>query len=131
MFFVVITAMLLLFMVFISFGVFFSKPKDSSSVLTFNKPKVSINMDVFDSDQFKNLQSFPEMETQYSYKALTKKNKVKTGFISAFSVDEARAILEEEGLKVSEIKEEEIGRDNPFIPYYQSVVLPSGPGTNN
>lgn len=81
-------------------------------------------MKVFDSDQFKNLQPFPEMEIQYSYKAVTKDNKPQAGFISAVSADQAKAILTGMGLTATEIKEAGIGRDNPFAPYSQPVVSP-------
>ena len=125
MFFMGITVMFLLFLVVVSLGVFLSKPKEVLPVMVFNKPKVNIDMKVFDSDQFKNLQPFTEMETQYSYKAATKDNKLKTGSISAVSADQAKAVLESMGLSVSELKEIEIGRDNPFTPYYQPIVTPT------
>ena len=77
-------------------------------------------MNVFDSDQFKNLQPFPEMEMQYSYKAVTQRQQTETGFISAVSIDQAKTILESEGLNsYLRLKEAQIGRDNPFTPYYQ------------
>jgi hypothetical protein len=113
--------MFLLFLIAISLGVFLSEPKAPSSVLIFNKPKVNINMSVFDSDQFKNLQPFSEMETQYSYKATDKDGKQITGFISAVSKAQAQKILEDGGLMVTDLRELEIGRENPFIPYYQIV----------
>ena len=124
MFFLGITVIFLLFLIIISLGVFLSKPKEVSSALVFNKPKVNIDMRIFDSDQFKNLQLFTEMKTQYSYKGVTQKNKVETGFISAVSIEEARTLLESKGLTISEIKELEIGRVNPFTPYYQPAVAP-------
>jgi len=125
MFFIAITLLLLLFLVVVSLGVFLAKPKEVSSSLVFNKPKVNINMKVFDSDQFKNLLPFTEMEMQYSYKATTKDNKQQEGFISAVSIDKAREILESMGLDVIEIKEAAVGRDNPFTPYYQPATAPA------
>lgn len=126
-FFIGITVIFLLFLLIISLGVFSSKPKEVSPVLVFNKPKVSIDMSIFDSDQFKNLQPFTQMQTQYSYIAVDKDNKPVTGSISAVSQDEAKTILEGMGLTVSEIKQVEIGRDNPFIPYYQLIGTPVAP----
>jgi predicted tellurium resistance membrane protein TerC len=120
-FFMGITIIFLLFLIIISLGVFLSGPKDVSPVLVFNKPKVDIDIKIFDSSQFKDFQSFIQMETQYSYKATSKDKKLKTGFVSAVSMEQAKAILEGMGLKVSELKEVEIGRDNPFTPYYGSV----------
>jgi hypothetical protein len=124
-FFLVITAIFLLFLAAVSFGVFLSKPKEVLPLMVFNKPKVNINMKIFDSDQFKNLLPFAEMETQYSYKAVDKNNKPVTGFVSAASLDKARAILENMDLTVSELKEAGVGRENPFTPYYQTVVEPT------
>ena len=122
MFFLGITIMFLLFLVVISFGVFLSKPEEVSPILVFNRPKVNIDMTIFDSEQFKELQPFPEMETQYSYTALTKAKTQQTGFISAVSQDQAETILQGMGLTVSEIKEVEVGRVNPFTPYYQTAT---------
>jgi hypothetical protein len=124
MFFIGITIIFLLFLLAISFGVFLSQPSKDQPALVFNKPKVSIDMSVFDSEQFKNLQEFSEMEMQYSYTAITRDNKQETGFISAVSTEEAKTILAGMGLTVTQIKEAEMGRDNPFTPYYQQSILP-------
>jgi len=81
-------------------GIFFSKPAAVSPVLVFNRPKVNIDIgtgSIFNSDQFKNLQPFVEIQTQYSYIATDKNNKQQTGFISASSPDQAKAVLEAEG----------------------------------
>ena len=125
MFFMGITIMLLLFLAAVSLLVFVLPPKNNLPALTFNKPKVNIDLSIFNSSQFKSLQSFPQITIQYSYTATTKNNKPRTGFISATSIDEARVALEGMGLSISELKEVEIGRDNPFTPYYQQVVTPT------
>lgn len=117
-FFMGITIIFLLFLAVAASVIFFSKPKEASQALVFNKPKVSVNLKVFDSEQFKNLQPFVEMQMQFSYSAVTKKGKQVNGFISAVSLDDARKVLESTGLSVVSIKEMEIGRDNPFTPYY-------------
>lgn len=121
MFFIGITIILLVFLIFIFLTVFLSEPKEElSSPMSnvFDKSKVNINIAILDSDQFKELQPFPEMQVQYSYKAVTKNNRARTGFIFAASQDGAREIITNMGLTVTEIKEVEAGRDNPFIPYY-------------
>jgi len=117
-FFMGITIIFLFILVGIFLGVFLSGPEDNTSVLVFNKPKVNIDMSVFESDQFKNLQPFPEMQTQYSYKAITKNNKARNGFIFADSEERAREIITNMGLTVVEVKKVENGRPNPFTPYY-------------
>jgi len=115
--------MLLLFLVATSFGVFLSSPKQVSQVLVFNKPKVSIDLSVFDSAQFKKLQPPPGVRPQYSYKAKTKANIEQDGFIIADNLDQAKKTLESKGLSVSDIKEVVAGRDNPFIQYYQPAPI--------
>lgn len=122
MFFLGITVLFLLFLLVIFFSIFLSKPKQSDIVLVFNKPKVDIDMKVFESDQFKNLQPFAEMEILFSYTAVSKQDKDVEGFISAVSLEDARKILEDMGLMVKILKESEIGRENPFAPYDQSIV---------
>ncbi len=123
-FFMGITIMFVLFLSFISLIVFLSKPQEVSPTLVFNKPKVNIDFSVLDSEQFKKLESFAKMETQFSYEAVAEKGKIVTGLISAISIDEAKNILASIGLTVTEIQEVEPGRDNPFIPYFQEVVTP-------
>jgi len=119
-FFLGITIALLLFMVFVSLAVFLSKPTAPAPELIFNKPKVAIDMAVFDSEQFKNLQLLENIQTQFSYIATAKDGSTQTGFIQAESKQNAATLLTEMGLTVSELKEVEIGRDNPFTPYYQT-----------
>ena len=130
-FFLGITVIFLLFLVFISLVVFFSKPKQASTVLVFNKAKVSIDMAIFDLDQFKNLQPFTEMQTQFVYSAVTKDKKPVAGFITAASVNDAQKVLEGLGMTSINLKEAEIGRDNPFEPYYQPVanIIPTATTT--
>ena len=125
MFFVGITLLFLLFILVVFFGTFFYKPGNVQQALTFNKPKVNIDMSIFDSDQFKNLQPIPEMELQYAYTVATKNGKQKTGFISATSSDEATKMLEGVGLTVYSLKEVQVGRDDPFSPYSSALISPS------
>ena len=125
MFFVGITIVFLLVLIVISFGVFLAKPTEVSPVLVFNKPKVNIDMKVFNSDQFKKLQPFTEMQMQYSYQGTTSDGKSQSGFITATSIDEARTMLTSMGLTIIQLQEAEVGRDDPFTPYYQQVVTPS------
>ncbi|MFH1968216.1 MAG: hypothetical protein ABIJ84_02420 [bacterium] len=116
-FFIGIAAIFLLFLAIVASAVFLSQPKPVSPEVVFNKPKINIDTRAFDTDQFKNLQPFTEMKTQFVYSAKTKENEPRTGFIIAGSVREAKKILEESGLIVFELKQAEIGRDNPFTPY--------------
>lgn len=104
----------------IFFIVFFAQPQSSKNVsVEFNKPKVTVDTKVFDSEQFRDLQPFSQMQVQFQYSGFDKKRKSVKGFIAAVSLDEARKILEATGITIVQIKEAEIGRDNPFVPYYE------------
>jgi len=122
-FIAIIVILLVLFLVVLSLRVFSSKPREVPSAIVFNKAKTVIDMKIFNSDQFKNLQPFTEMEIRYNYKAVTKDNKQVIGVISAVSSDQASEMLLSMGLTASEIKEVEIGRDNPFVPYYSAAPV--------
>jgi len=105
----------------VSLGVFMSKPEENPAVLTFNKPKVEINMAVFDLDAFKNLKPLEQIQNQYNYSARTKSGRRIPGFMVAASAGEAKEILEAQNLIVDMIDELDVGRDEPFIPYYNVV----------
>lgn len=116
-FFLGIAAIFVLFLIGFAFTVFFSQPERVAPELVFHKPKISIDMRIFDSEQFLNLQPFSEMKIQFAYEASTKENGRITGFVSAVSIDEARKILTEAGMNVVKLEQAKIGRENPFIPY--------------
>jgi len=128
MFFMGITIMFLLFLAFISLVVLLSKPQPVSPTLVFNKPKINLDFSILDSEQFEKLESFTKLETQFAYEAVDDKGKITSGLISAVSLDEARKFLESMKLVVTSLKEVEIGRINPFTPYFQveppPVVVP-------
>jgi hypothetical protein len=124
-FFIGITAVFLLILISITFFVFMAQPQQVAQELVFNKPKVNINFNALDSDQFKELLPFNEMQRQFAYTAKNENGDVESGFISAVSIEEAKKILESIDLAVQDIKEAEIGRENPFTPYYQ-LMLPFG-----
>lgn len=125
MFFVVITGLFLAFLVVVFIGVFAVKPEEISPSLVFNKPKIKIDMNVFDSEQFKNLKSFTQVQTVYSYSGVAADNSIKTGTISAVSEDQARTKIEDQGVSIIELKELQVGRENPFTPYYETVFTPA------
>jgi predicted tellurium resistance membrane protein TerC len=111
-----ITVAVTLFCVVIAFIVFFSQPKAVSPDVVFNKPKVSINFGIFDSDQFTSLNSFEEMKLQFVYKAM-KDGEEKNGYITAVSLEDERKMLEELGYNIVQLEEAKIGRKNPFETY--------------
>jgi predicted tellurium resistance membrane protein TerC len=117
-FFTGITLALLLFLAIAYVGIFLSKPKTTSSAPAISSSGIVVDTSIFSSSQFKQLVPFTDLEMQYSYKATTKGNQVETGFISAISENQARDTLTSEGLTVVTITEAQVGRDNPFEPYY-------------
>ena len=121
-FFVAITIVFLLFWAVVSFSIFFSKATDSLPKLVFNPTKINIDTSIFSSAQFQGLLPLGEINKRFSYKAITRDGKVESGFVSAETKVLAMQILATKGLNVSEIKEVNAGRDNPFIPYYQQTV---------
>ena len=120
-FFMAITAIFAVFVAIIALMVFVSQPKPVAPELVFNKPKINIDFSIFDLGQFKNLESFENMKSEFYYMAVTEKTKQIEGYISATSMDEARQILEGMNLQVLKLQEIEIGRENPFTPYYLSL----------
>lgn len=120
-FFLGITITLVVFLLFVTVGVFLSKPKQVSETMVFNKPKISIDMNFFNDDQFNRLEPFTQMQTQFVYTATKEDDEQMSGFISADNREEATKILENIGLDVISIKEAEIGRENPFTPYNQII----------
>jgi len=69
MFFAGITATFLVILAFISFLVFMAQPSPVSPEFVFNKPKFNINFNIFDSEEFKGLLPFNEMQRQFVYTA--------------------------------------------------------------
>ena len=120
MFFVAITVLLVLFLGAVSIFVFLSSPKENQVSLVFNKPKINIDLSIFNSDQFKDLQEFTQLNEQFDYKATDKAGKPVTGLIFADSMDQAKKLLEERGLTIVDIRQAQIGRANPFTPYSTS-----------
>ncbi len=115
--------------VIIFVGIIFSKPQEAEPTLIFNSAKVNINTSMFGSEIFQTLQPFPSMDYQYAYKATTKSKQLRSGFVSAESSSAAKAILEDKGLTVTSLELLEIGRDNPFVPYYEIPKAPVQPTT--
>lgn len=121
MFLMIITAVFLLIFVVIGLSIFLAKPKEvPQAQLVFNKPKVNVDFKVLDSEQFKALEPFVQMQNQYSYKATTKSGRVIEGKVFAISIDEAENILKGFNLNIVSVEEVKPGRENPFTPYYQA-----------
>lgn len=122
MFFMGITASFIILLTLISLWIFLSKPSAPPAELVFNKPKVSIDLKILDTEQFKKIEHFQKIPLQFKYTASTANGQTTSGFVSAVSEEEAKQILENAKLKVGDLKQTDIGRDNPFIPYYQIVA---------
>lgn len=126
MFLTAIIAVFLLIFVIIALSIFLSKPKEvQPTQLVFNKPKVNVDFKVLDSEQFKSLEPFIQMQNQYNYKATTKKGRQIEGKVFATSIEEAQNILTGLNLNVVSVEEIKAGRENPFTPYYQAPPVPA------
>ncbi|TSC95038.1 MAG: hypothetical protein CEN87_50 [Parcubacteria group bacterium Licking1014_1] len=121
-FFLGIIILFLLVLVVISLSVFLAKTKEVPPEQVFNRPKINVNINILESNEIKGLVPFAEMETEFSYEALTEKGKGEKGKVLAVSIEEARKILEGLNLSVVKIEEVGIGRENPFEPYYQTIT---------
>ncbi|HQK63592.1 MAG TPA: hypothetical protein PLF16_00405, partial [Candidatus Staskawiczbacteria bacterium] len=128
-----------LIVVIIAAIVFFSQPGAVAPELVFNKPKVTIDFSVLDSEQFGRLNEFKQMENRYTYEAtVLETNEKVTGFTTAASYDDAKKKVEEMGYRVDKLEEVDVGRTNPFEPYYGenlNQIIPtegssSGSGTS-
>jgi hypothetical protein len=80
-------------------------------------PDLSVNLKVLDSDTVKNLQSFADLEVQFSYVVHDKDDKQIEGTISAINQSTAKSLLEASGFKVLILKEVVQGRSEPFTAY--------------
>ncbi|OGZ63771.1 MAG: hypothetical protein A3A98_00570 [Candidatus Staskawiczbacteria bacterium RIFCSPLOWO2_01_FULL_40_39] len=86
----------------------------------FNGPDLKINFRAIDSDEVKNLEPFGAMEGNFSYIAEDENGRQITGKISAASREDAEKNLAAMGLTIQSIEEITIGRNEPFVPYYQT-----------
>lgn len=97
--------------------IFISKPSKNQISVEFNKPKVTINFKVLDSDQFKSLQSFTSIQPQFKYTGKDASKKPVVGYIAAETKDDALKALQSKGFSEVEVSEVSEGRDNPYVPY--------------
>jgi len=118
MFFLGITTLLLLFLIITGTIVFFSKPESVPTEQAFIRPKIKINFEILDSGLVKNSLLMGRVQKEFAYQAATEAGEEKTGSIFAATMEEAKKILEDSGLISVSLKEVEIGRENPFTPYY-------------
>ena len=82
------------------------------------EPDVRINFNLVDSEKFKRLETFSDVIADFSYVAKDKAGKDVAGSISAASEDDAKILLEARGYVVSSLREDVVGRSEPFVPYY-------------
>lgn len=80
-------------------------------------PNITINFNVIDSDQVKNLEPFTSLETEFTYLVQDQTGKQVQGNISAPSKEAAQKLLEDSGMKIISIKETIIGNNQPFASY--------------
>ena len=118
MFFWGITILFLLILSVVGTTIFFSEPEPTLPEQVFVKPEIKINFEVLDSEQVKESLIMERVQKEFTYQAVTDKNEQKSGSIFAASMEEAKKILEDSGLLSITLEEVQIGRENPFTPYY-------------
>lgn len=122
MFFLGITILFLLFLFIIGTIVFFSKPEATPAEQVFIKPKIKINFEVLDLEQVRGSLLMGRVQKEFAYQAATEKGEQKTGSVFAATMEDAKKILEDMGLISVTLREVEIGRENPFAPYYTPSI---------
>ena len=122
MFFLGITILFLLVLSVIGTVVFFSKPESTSVEQVFIKPKIKINFEVLDLEQVKGSLLMGRVQKEFAYSAATDKGEQKTGSVFAATIEDAKKLLEDLGLISVTLEEVEIGRENPFAPYYTPSI---------
>ena len=117
---IIISLIFLLFMIFLT--IFPPQLKDETQDVSpkgvSDSSSIKINFDVVDSSQFKNLDLFSDVQIKFNYVASDQNGRQVIGSILAVNKDSAKIILEETGLNVSILEESDIGRNEPFAPYY-------------
>lgn len=121
-FFVAIISSFALLLLIIALLIFIPKPKAVLEEEVFSKPKIDINFDFLNSEKIKVLEIPIKTQMQFDYEATTENNKQVSGRISAFSKEEAEVLLKRQKLTVEKLQETKFGRENPFVPYYQTQV---------
>ncbi len=89
----------------------------------FKAPDITINFSVVDSARVKSLESFNNIQTEFTYLATDQSGMQSQGTVSASSKAEAKKILEGTGLTVISLQEINVGRSDPFVSYYAPVIL--------
>ena len=121
-----ISIALILFLVTILFIIFSPGFKNETASIPIQdvlyNPSARINFDIMDSSLVKNLDLFEGMQTEFDYAAQDQNGNNAGGKVLALNQEDAKSILEKMGLKVLTLKESNIGRSDPFVPYYQATV---------
>lgn len=123
MFFLGITILFLLFLLAVGLFVFLAPPKKYEAESVFIKPDIQVNFDVLDSLEVKNRVIMGRIGREFNYVMKSLDGQELTGSLFAESLEKAKEILEESGLVLVSLEETEVGRENPFTPYY-TVIIP-------
>ena len=103
---------------FLIFSPLFTGQSKDIFIEEVNRPDIGIDFSIIDSDEVKNLETFLVPQIEFSYKALDKNNKQVTGRIFANDENDAKNNLSNSGFKNINLEEVNIGKKEPFVPYY-------------
>ncbi len=119
----IVISLLIVFLVGFSLTIFwpqfsFGNQDPLLNPTAYQAPDIQIDFRAVDSNQFKNLEVFSEVQIEFNYIAKDENDKQIIGVIMATNKDNAQIILEQMGLKASSLEEKNLGRNEPFSPYY-------------
>lgn len=127
MFFLGITILFLLFLLAVGLFVFLSPPKTYEPESVFIKPDIKVNFEILDSIEVRDRAIMGRIGREFYYVMKTLDGEEITGNIFAESFEKAEEVLKESGLILVSLEEAEVGRENPFAPYYTVIIPPSQP----
>lgn len=121
MFFLLIIGLLIILLIVLALIAFLpeinNKFKNFPVEDTMSIPDVKINFSIIDSQQTQNLQLFKTIESEFTYTARNSAGRQVSGRISATTIEEAGALLQNMGLSAYTLEQVTIGRKDPFASY--------------
>ncbi len=116
-FFLGITVLFVLIILVIGVGVLFAKPVDVPKEQVFINPKVKVDLAILGATQVRGINIMDRLEKVFTYEAL-EKGVPRNGTILAIDQEDAEKKLKGRGYSIVKIEEAQVGRENPFTPYY-------------
>jgi len=111
-----ITGFFVFVLALFSLLIFFRPPKPEKVEEVFTPEEIEIDFETLKSEKVSNLDLFEvKVKKVFDYRAETEDGRTREGRVMASSKEEAEKILKDFELVEIELKEREVGRDNPFF----------------